>query len=48
MDKQALKCFIMGLTECSDKVVRRSREEPTLSGFDKSTEDKTAGQNEFV
>lgn len=38
----------MGLTECSDKVVRRSGERATLSGFDKSTEDKTAGQNEFV
>lgn len=38
----------MGLTECSDKVVRRSGERATLSEFDKSTEDKTAGQNEFV
>lgn len=39
----------MGLTECSDKVVRRSGgEEPRYLGFDKSTEDKTAGQNEFV
>lgn len=39
----------MGLTECSDKVVRRSGGgRATLSGFDKSTKDKTAGQNEFV
>lgn len=33
MDKQALKCFIMGLTECSDKVVRRSRDEPRYQGL---------------